>query len=148
MPQSFTPDKKMLKPLPCPFCGGESKIEESSSVEGCNVWCTACHSRSPWFDGYYLEIGEDKKNAIKAWNTRARDAHIEELEAALKIAGEALEAHHKHHQQALEVYLEQDGKPLDFSIDLGEAYSDSGLCEKTGEAIRLIQKTLSRDLPK
>lgn len=70
---------------------------------------------------------------------------IKELEQALKIAGEALEAHHKHDQESVEVYFEENSAPVDVSCNLGEAYSESGLCGKTVKALSLLQKTLSRD---
>lgn len=61
----------------------------------------------------------------------SQPAPLERLAAALAVLGKI----HKHNQQENRVYLEQDGRPLDFSICLGEAYQESDLCEQVGWAL-------------
>jgi len=48
---------------------------------------------------------------------------------------DVLQAHHKHASEAGNVYFEQDGKPIDVVTDLGEAYQESDLCDKTMAAL-------------
>ena len=69
---------------PCPFCGGEaSKIHASGLFE--RVYCKDCFAQTGG-------LHSDRAMAKKAWNTRPADAAIEELEAKLAKAVEALRA--------------------------------------------------------
>lgn len=83
-------------------------------------WQTADH-------GWTKEDSAEKALAKEAWH--ARDDHIEELEASLKIAGEALARITMHTSTHLPTAAEE--QDIKF----------------TKEALRAIQKTLSRDLP-
>ena len=42
---------------------------------------------------------------------------------------------HNHNSQTCSVYFEQDGRPTYIACDLGEAYSESVLCERASSAI-------------
>jgi len=53
--------------------------------------------------------------------------------AALRVG---LQAHHDRNLEKLVVYFQQDGKPVEMETDLGEAYSESALCEQTTLALR------------
>lgn len=66
---------------------------------------------------------------------KAGEARFDNLLTANYILREALEAHHRHHQESCLVFFSQDGKPIDIETDLGEAYSESDLAEKTIEAL-------------
>lgn len=72
--------------------------------------------------------------------------HRAAVEAAIAAAfeGERAQAaglrrmlNHQHakHSETLSVYFEQDGKPIDFATDLGEAYDESELAQRTIEAL-------------
>lgn len=50
---------------PCPFCGGEARLETYGGTS-CAVVCQACHSGTPTMR---LEDGE---RAVELWNRRAR----------------------------------------------------------------------------
>ena len=60
-----------IKLLPCPFCGGEAKIESISNsigdilLVGYKVKCTQCYAST--LPNNYTG---DKQEAIKRWNTR------------------------------------------------------------------------------
>lgn len=42
---------------------------------------------------------------------------------------------HKHNSESNPVYFQQDGKPIEIVVDLGEAYQDSAMCEEIYEAL-------------
>ena len=52
---------------PCPFCGGEARVTGYKSFW---IVCKECLSESTVFD--------TKNEAIKAWNRRTCDLHLEE----------------------------------------------------------------------
>lgn len=113
-----TPDKQPLKP--CPFCCyakiSEDDISGNRDMDSLLYWveCGMCGAQGP----------SERKEAmaVAEWNRRA---HIEELEAALKIAGEALG----------EMKSAGDWRLFPETKELAKS------------ALALIQKTLSRDLP-
>ena len=89
------------------------------------------------------ELAEAKRQAA-LYNKDAfhvieqRDRVIADRARWRKMAEEAiamLSEHHKHHQETLVVYFEQDGKPIEMSTDLGEAYLESDLAERTSDAL-------------
>lgn len=100
-----TPDKQPLKPC--------HSFEEWKN-----------NQESKWSKMPYVALAHSKD----AWH--ARDAQVAELEAALKIAREALEK------------LNGFGPS-----DLSESNLFAYVNETCTEALSLIQKTLSRDLP-
>lgn len=62
----------------CPFCGGRASIDYSrvfvsgESTKAALVYCTACHSHSPKFDGRnYLRLTDAYDDAVNAWNRRS-----------------------------------------------------------------------------
>lgn len=59
----------------------------------------------------------------------------ESLKSRVEQLKSALQKHHDHHSESCVVYFEQDGKPIEISVDLGEAYQDSDLCELTCRAL-------------
>lgn len=55
--------------------------------------------------------------------------------------------HHEHQSETCNVFFEQNGKPLDFSTDLGEAYQESDMYEKT-TSVLWEYRNLAHDLRK
>lgn len=53
--------------LPCPFCGGEAKLETHAVAEQSWITCPTCQ-----FDGFMPIVG--KEGAVRAWNTRPAPA--------------------------------------------------------------------------
>lgn len=62
------------------------------------------------------------------------------LKQSLAPMREVLAEHHKHHQEKCLVFFSQGGRPIDIETDLGEAYSESALAEKTSESIALLDR--------
>ena len=76
--------KPSLQPLPCPFCGKKPKLFPTNPREEGNAWgsvcCTnrkcpvqpeaedCCKLAGEFGTGWYMD------QAIKRWNTRAKDA--------------------------------------------------------------------------
>ena len=56
--------------LPCPFCGGETKIDNRGQY-GYGIVCISCGAKSPDF--------QTETNAIKSWNDYANDLFKTEL---------------------------------------------------------------------
>ena len=55
--------------LPCPFCGGEAKLQPSDG--GHFVFCISCNSEGTFVKEHNCDYrGGSKDEAIKAWNTR------------------------------------------------------------------------------
>ena len=76
------------KLLPCPFCGGEAKVQINTEMGGSQyqVLCTEC----PVTVGRYWYW--NKKDAIKAWNTRKpMEQIVEKLDEALEILAQLAE---------------------------------------------------------
>ncbi len=60
--------------LPCPFCGGDEVSLIANGIYGWRVSCHSCRIYGEGFSSSYRadeDYSEDKKSAIKAWNTRA-----------------------------------------------------------------------------
>lgn len=55
---------------PCPFCGGEAKLRYSMPYNA--VFCKKCKSWGKTVIDTY-EQGDGKKEAIEAWNRRAKE---------------------------------------------------------------------------
>jgi len=60
---------------------------------------------------------------------------IANLHARCAELEKALQKHHDHANESCVVYFEQDGKPIEISTDLAEAYQESGLWEETENAL-------------
>lgn len=75
MPPVERKTKKKIKP--CPFCGGEARLEHPSGpymepYKGASmVECTNCHAMTRSFS-VATEYSSDDK-AIEAWNRRVKD---------------------------------------------------------------------------
>jgi len=63
----------------------------------------------------------------------------------LKPIEEALAAHHQHANESCVVYFEQDGKPIEISTDLAEAYQESDLWAKTTDVLILLRSLSGRE---
>jgi Lar family restriction alleviation protein len=78
----------VAKLLPCPFCGGEARVEAmrcAEDAEIARVWCPDCLAATDAFEGTYAPTDM----AIDAWNRRAPNNHaalVEALEAFVTIA--------------------------------------------------------------
>jgi hypothetical protein len=57
------------------------------------------------------------------------------MKEQVKPLVEALQMLHAKMSEECNVFFEQDGKPIDICTDLGEAYQESELCEKTCDAL-------------
>jgi Lar family restriction alleviation protein len=62
-----------IKLLPCPFCGGEARIESNGNFSD-DIWfafaaCLTCKAQGPMLKGPKIEICEVQ--AADAWNRRA-----------------------------------------------------------------------------
>lgn len=67
------------KLLPCPFCGGETKIENRGQY-GYGIVCISCGAKSPDF--------QTETNAIKSWNDYANDLlKMEQIEPEISLDG-------------------------------------------------------------
>ena len=107
-----------IKLKPCPFCGGEAGMREerrylggtSNGISRTYIQCNLCACRTMSYDW------EDKKNAIKTWNTRKpMEAIVERLEE--KSNGE--------------------------NIDMRAYYGDEAylkICEAYEEAIEIVKE--------
>ena len=63
----------MTKLKPCPFCGGEAKLERGTTQLDNFVYCSDCGSGTRFFN--------TKQSAIEAWNRREpTDKIVEQLE--------------------------------------------------------------------
>lgn len=73
------------------------------------------------------------KSEMIAALLRERD----ELKAACAVKHAALKAMHDHASESSKVYFEEDilSKPIGEATDLGEAYQDSDMCQKTSDAL-------------
>ena len=59
----------MAELKPCPFCGGEAKLDHL--VKSSIVWCKCCMASTKSME-FSPEYASDEK-AIEAWNRRAED---------------------------------------------------------------------------
>lgn len=74
-------------------------------------------------------------NGIMLHEVSTLRAEVYKLRETCDELAAALKAQDDHHSESCVVFFEQDGKPIEISTDLGEAYQESELCEKTGKAI-------------
>jgi len=103
----------------CPFCGGPAEIKRAGTHRQSMVFgCTECHAELEFGDVVGLTAPERY-----AWNTRATDARIEELERELKVA--------------LESWVKEHNKAND------ELTTLRAECEGFAEMLRLIMKSAS-----
>lgn len=59
----------MEKLKPCPFCGGEAKLQEQIIAKG--AWSVVCHKCGAHIFFYGAEW--NKVTNVKRWNRRAKD---------------------------------------------------------------------------
>ena len=67
----------MPKLKPCPFCGGEATTSHGvAGMSGryCFVSCEKCQSKTRRF---FVWNNEAEQDAIKVWNTRAKESDSE-----------------------------------------------------------------------
>ena len=60
----------MAELKPCPFCGGEAKLEHLSKSS--IVYCNGCMASTKSINFSPIYLSDEK--AIEAWNRRAEDA--------------------------------------------------------------------------
>lgn len=73
------------KLLPCPFCGGEARLQRKGKKHGYYVICKKCGCRTPYYQFQFLSDEELRDTAIKTWNTRKPMEQIaEKLETEMK----------------------------------------------------------------
>lgn len=84
---------------PCPFCGGEAKLEDLGFPH--HVYCTNCGARVTG-----CRFGEDgEEDAIKIWNMRKKSER-DEAEIKLKEIHKFL---NKHHEYAIKAEWNSEG---------------------------------------
>jgi Lar family restriction alleviation protein len=66
MPETAEAWKRELNLLPCPFCGGEAKLDHLTAVDDFFICCTKCEIQQI--------ANYNDYEAIERWNTRARQA--------------------------------------------------------------------------
>lgn len=59
-----------IKLLPCPFCGGEARLQKMSHKRGYYVICKKCGCKTPYFQHQYSAKEILQGEAISRWNTR------------------------------------------------------------------------------
>jgi hypothetical protein len=98
--------------------------------------CATCHPGEPCPDVCVCSCGNCHASAMRKsalFSDAGRDYISRE---SVKPLVDALRNHHAHASESCNVFFEQDGKAIDIATDLGEAYQDSELCEKTYDALR------------
>ena len=60
---------------PCPFCGGEVKIEDISDEDG-PYFMIACSNKACGAAASFGDKSETEEGATEAWNTRASSATV------------------------------------------------------------------------
>lgn len=76
-------NKTSDKLLPCPFCGGEARLQKRFRKRGYYVICKDrnCGCRTPFYQFDFLSQEELREQAIFTWNTRKpMDRIVERLE--------------------------------------------------------------------
>ena len=58
------------KPLQCPFCEGEARLQRWRRTYGYYVICKKCGCRTPVFQYQYDSKEKRREDAINTWNTR------------------------------------------------------------------------------
>jgi len=66
----------------CPFCVGKATVEQESIGMTFGIYCNSCTANK---DGF-----TKRSDAVKAWNKRANESRITELEAELELKNNAL----------------------------------------------------------
>lgn len=61
----------MRELLPCPFCGGQPRLDKSRITEGFSVHCPNCDACGGW------QEGNAEAEVIAAWNRRTPDGGAE-----------------------------------------------------------------------
>lgn len=104
-----------LKPLPCPFCGGEPELHNNSSETLYGVYCPACGAQTA-HEGF--TAGDD---AIAAWNRRTQPDNAPlTLEALRGMDGEPVYVVHR--DPKFTGWLIWSNAPLDNIHDGMEGY--------------------------
>lgn len=84
-----------IKLLPCPFCGGEARLQRRNKKHGYYVVCKACGCRTPYYQYQFLSREELRNTAIATWNTRIPiDRIIEQLERLCEYNSEQTFTYH------------------------------------------------------
>jgi Lar family restriction alleviation protein len=58
------------KPLQCPFCEGEARLQRWRRTYGYYVICKKCGCRTPVYQYQYDSKEKRREDAINTWNTR------------------------------------------------------------------------------
>lgn len=78
------------------------------------------------------------KARLQNFNTKLEAANGPGVYIAIEDVQEIadiLREHHLHAMESLNVFFEQDGKPIDVAVDLGDAYGESDIYERTDEIL-------------
>lgn len=59
-----------IKLKPCPFCGGEARLQRKNKKHGYYVICKKCGCRTPYFQYQFDSLEKLRETAIETWNTR------------------------------------------------------------------------------
>jgi hypothetical protein len=81
---------------------------------------------------FYGKLSGKLSNEVRAGLMRE-----EVLKRQVVAVQQVLRLHHQHAQEMGSVYFEQDGKPIEMSTDLGEAYIESDLYGRTEKVLNL-----------
>ena len=84
------------KPLPCPFCEGEARLQRWRRTYGYYVICKKCGCRTPVYQYQYDSKEKRREDAINTWNTRVpMERIVERLEKRFKYLDDKVEEYVK-----------------------------------------------------
>ena len=101
-----------IKLLPCPFCGGEARLQRKGKKREYYVICKKCGCRTPYYKYQFSSNEKLREEAIATWNTRKPMERIierleEEATAYEDNFGELIDCIPEH--IAIEIVREESG---------------------------------------